>query len=77
MKRKAKARTLIAPRGSKRYIRRDEYGRIKESDDVGRSLAQDRRRKAKTVVKAGQGDRGDRKRASAKRALAKRASRGR
>jgi hypothetical protein len=49
------------PRGDKRYIRRDAKGRIKESDDVGRSLSQDRRRKAKTVAKPGQGDRGDRK----------------
>ncbi|MBX3501392.1 MAG: hypothetical protein KF889_18285 [Alphaproteobacteria bacterium] len=31
-----------------------------ESDDVGRSLAQDRRRKAKIRVKSGQGDRGGR-----------------
>lgn len=55
-------RELIAPKGDKRYIRRDEKGRIKESDDVGRSLAADRRTKAKTVVKSGQGDKGDRKR---------------
>ena len=52
---------IIAPRGDKRYIRRDAKGRIKESDDVGRSLSQDIRRKAKTVAKPGQGDRGDRK----------------
>ena len=61
MKKKASRRELIAPRGSKRYIRRDPRGRIKESNDVGRSLAQDRRRKAKTVAKSGQGDRGDRR----------------
>jgi hypothetical protein len=53
-------RELIATKGDKRYIRRDEKGRIKESDDVGRSLAADRRTKAKTVTKKGQGDRGDR-----------------
>ena len=58
-------RELMAPRGDKRYIRRDPKGRIKESDDVGRSLSQDRRRKAKTTAKAGQGDRGDRKPAKA------------
>ena len=46
------------------YIRRDAAGRIKESDDVSRSLSQDRRRKAKTAAKSGQGDRGDRKTAS-------------
>ena len=57
----AAKRELIAPRGDKRYIRRGAGGRIKESDDVSRSLSQDRRRKAKTAAKPGQGDRGDRK----------------
>jgi hypothetical protein len=66
MKRKASKRELIAPHGDKRYIRRDEKGRIKESDDVGRSLSQDRRRKAKAVAKPGQGDRGDRRPAAKK-----------
>jgi hypothetical protein len=61
-KRKAAKRELIAPKGDKRYIRRDERGRIKESADVGKSLSADRRRKAKTVAKKGQGDRGDSKR---------------
>ena len=55
-------RELIEPKGDKRFIRRDEKGRISESDDVGRSLAADRRTKAKTVVRKGQGDRGDQKR---------------
>ena len=64
-KRTAAKRELIAPRGDKRYIRRDAKGRIKESDDVSRSLSQDRRRNAKTKAKAGQGDRGDRKPAKA------------
>jgi ribosome recycling factor len=44
-------RELIAPRGDQRYVRRDANGRIKESDDLSHSL-QDRRRKAKTKVKA-------------------------
>ncbi|MFL5642676.1 MAG: hypothetical protein ACJ771_10075 [Chloroflexota bacterium] len=44
-----------------RFVRRDERGRFKESDDVGRSLAADRRQRAKTVVSKGQGDRGDQK----------------
>jgi len=64
-KKQASKRELIAPRGDKRYIRRDAKGRIEESDDVGRSLSQDRRRKARTAAKAGQGDRGDRKPAKA------------
>jgi hypothetical protein len=44
-----------------RFVRRDARGRFKESDDVGRSLAADRRQHAKTVVAKGQGDRGDQK----------------
>lgn len=54
-------RTLIAPNGDKRFVRRDEKGRIKESDDVGKSLAADVRTKAKTKVASGQGDKGDQK----------------
>lgn len=52
-------RERIAPNGDARFVRRDEHGRFKESDDVGRSLAQDRRQHAKTTVKSGEGDRGD------------------
>jgi len=70
MARRPSKRELIAPRSDKRYVRRDTKGRIKESDDQGRSLARDRRRKAKTVAKPGQGDRGDRP--TAKRKVAKR-----
>ena len=56
-------RELIEPHaGDKRYVRRDDKGRFKESDDVGRSLAQDVRKHARTEVKSGQGDRGDRRR---------------
>jgi hypothetical protein len=60
-KRTSAKRELIKPKGDARYIRRDAKGRIKESDDVGRSLAADRRTKAKTAVKSGQGDKGDQK----------------
>ncbi len=55
-------RELIDTGTDKRYVRRDEKGRFEESDDVGRSLSQDIKRKAKTEVPAGQGDRGDQKR---------------
>lgn len=55
-------RELINTGTDKRFVRRDAKGRIKESDDVGRSLAADRRTKSKTTSKSGQGDRGDRKR---------------
>jgi hypothetical protein len=58
----AAKRELIAPHGDKRLIRRDDKGRIESSDDLGRSLSQDVRKAAKTVVKSGQGDRGDHKR---------------
>jgi hypothetical protein len=56
-------RELIEPhKGDKRYVRRDAQGRFKEVEDVGRSLAQDQKRHAKTESKPGHGDRGDRKR---------------
>ena len=54
-------RELIEPNpGDKRYVRRDEHGQFSEQVDVGKSLAQDQRVKAKTVAKKGEGDRGDR-----------------
>jgi len=52
-------REEIAPNGDKRYIRRDEKGRIKSSVEEGRSLSNDARQKAKHSVRSGQGDRGD------------------
>jgi hypothetical protein len=57
-------REQIEPKkGDKRYVRRSTKGRFTEKQvAVGRSLASDRRSKAKTVVKKGEGDRGDRKR---------------
>jgi hypothetical protein len=55
-------RELIDTGTDKRYVRRDEKGRFKEVVDVGKSLSQDRRKKAETVAPKGQGDRGDQKR---------------
>jgi len=55
-------RELIDTGSDKRYLRRDDQGQFKESDDQGRSLGQDVKREAKTKVKSGQGDRGDQKR---------------
>lgn len=43
------------------YARRDKEGQFSELDEKGRSLAADRRVKAKTVAKKGEGDRGDQK----------------
>jgi hypothetical protein len=55
-------RELIEPNeGDKRFVRRDEEGKFKESDDVSRSLSQDQKRDAQTESKPGEGDRGDRK----------------
>ena len=59
-KRKAAKRELINTGSDKRYVRRGARGQFKESDDVGRSLAQDPKRKAANKAKRGQGDRGDR-----------------
>jgi hypothetical protein len=60
-KKSAHKRELVAPRGDKRYVRRDDQGRFDEVDDVGRSLSADRRKKAKHTAKPGQGDKGDRR----------------
>lgn len=54
-------REPVSPQGDN-HVRRDERGQFKESDDVGRSLSQDRRKRATTPVKPGQGDRGDQRR---------------
>lgn len=55
-------RELIDTGTDKRYVRRDENGKFKESVDVGRSLSADKRRQAKSDAKPGQGDRGDHER---------------
>jgi hypothetical protein len=54
-------RKLVDTGTDKRFIRRDDEGQFKESDDVGRSLTQDRKQAAKKQVPPGQGDRGDQK----------------
>jgi hypothetical protein len=59
-KKSSAKRELIDTGSDKRYVRRDGEGKFKESDDVGRSLSVDRKRKATKKVKAGHGDRGDR-----------------
>lgn len=54
-------RELIDTGTDKRYVRRNKLGTsFVESDDVGRSLAADRRQHAKTKTKRGEGDKGDR-----------------
>jgi hypothetical protein len=59
-KKKAAKRELVDTGADKRFVRRGARGKFKESDDVGRSLTTDRRKKAKAKVKSGQGDKGDR-----------------
>ena len=59
----AARRELIDTGTNKLYVRRNARGTsFEEVEDVGRSLTADRRRKAKTVAKRGQGDKGDRRR---------------
>ena len=53
-------RELINTGTNKRFVRRDSAGQFKESDDVGRSLAQDQKRDSGTKPKKGEGDKGDR-----------------
>jgi hypothetical protein len=60
VQRMARKRERIVTGTDKRYVRRDERGRFEESDDVGRSLSQDRRREAQSPAEKGQGDKGDR-----------------
>ena len=58
--RKAARRKPIKSNIDEPFVRRGARGKFKESDDVGKSLPADRRKKAKTKVKSGQGDKGDR-----------------
>ena len=72
-------RELIDTGTGKRYVRRNKLGTsFVESDDVGRSLAADRRKRAKTKVKSGEGDKGDRpqpkRKVSGKRATARKSA---
>ena len=59
-KRSTSKRELIDTAADKRYVKRTAAGRFRESDDVSRSLSADGRRTAKTTVKSGFGDQGDR-----------------
>ncbi|MGV3660238.1 MAG: hypothetical protein ACO1TE_08630 [Prosthecobacter sp.] len=53
-------RELIEPhKGDKRYMRRNAQGQFSESDDMGRSLAADRRQHSTVNAPKGQGDKGD------------------
>jgi hypothetical protein len=60
-KRSSGKRDTVKAKNATMYAKRTARGRFKEMDDKGRSLAADRRKKARTKVKSGYGDRGDRK----------------
>ena len=65
-------RELIDTGTDKRYVKRNQDGTFKESVDVGRSLAGDRRSKSKTTSKPGYGDQGDQPKRTAKKKVSKR-----
>ena len=60
--RKDNERERIDTGRDSRFVRRDDKGQFKESDDVGRSLKTDRARDAENEAPRNQGDRGDHKR---------------
>lgn len=63
----SKRETIEPNKGAKRYVRRGEQRQFTtDQTPVGKSLAADRRTKAKTIVPKGQGDRGDQKTSTAK-----------
>jgi hypothetical protein len=57
----ARKRELIDTGTDKRYVRRNEKGESRSPRTRARSLRQDVKRKVKTVVKSGYGDKGDQK----------------
>lgn len=52
---------LIENGNDKRYVRREEDGKFRESVDLSRSLSADKRQDLKKEAKPGQRDKGDRK----------------
>jgi hypothetical protein len=59
-RRPSQKRETVRTKSATWYAKRTARGRFKEMDEKGRSLKADRRRKAKTKVQSGYGDRGDR-----------------
>jgi hypothetical protein len=55
----ASKREMVTPRGDRRFVRRDDQGQFRESDDAGRSVSVDIRQRARRTVGKGEGDRGD------------------
>jgi hypothetical protein len=67
-------RELIDAGKDKRYVKRNQDGTFKESDDVGKSLAADRRKTSKKKVKPGYGDQGDQPKRTTKKGAKKAAT---
>jgi hypothetical protein len=60
-KRSSQKRERVNTGSDARFVKRSASGRFKESDDVGRSQKIDRAKTARTAVKSGFGDQGDRR----------------
>ena len=63
--RSSSRRKTLKTKNATFFAKRSARGRFKEMDERGRSLAADRRRKAKRTTKSGHGDQGDRRRSRA------------
>lgn len=55
-------RDIIKIQGKSHYAVRDKKGRFVDVTSIGKSIAEDRRTKSKTIVKPGHGHEGDLKR---------------
>ncbi|WP_168713117.1 MULTISPECIES: hypothetical protein [Sphingomonas] len=52
-------RELVDTGADKRYVRRDDHGKFKASDDQAKSLGRDVQQPAKSEKPKSQGDKGD------------------
>jgi hypothetical protein len=68
---KSGKRELIDTGTDKRYVKRNADGTFKDSVDVSRSLAADRRSNSTTVAKPGYGDQGDQSKRTTKKSTKK------
>ena len=73
-KKTSQKRDTVKARSATMYAKRDEQGEFREMDEQGRSLAADRRQRAKRTVASGYGDQGDRASAGRSRSSATRAT---
>lgn len=52
-------RDIIKPKGKSFYAVRDKEGKFTDITNIGDSIAEDKRRKSKKIVKPGHGHEGD------------------